>query len=112
MAGQEQVAAAFRSEHQRRLAATRELFKSYEAEIGNWMRANARWQDRTGNARNSLRAVSQFGDDVFRLVAQGGGPPDYVQFLELAMAGRYAIVRPALEHFAGLLYRDLVRVWS
>jgi hypothetical protein len=103
MAGQEAVIAAFRNEHQRRLQVTRDLFQSYAAEAGNWMRANAKWIDRTGNARNSLEGIEEFTDEVFRLILKGGGPPDYVQFLELSRGGKYAVVRPALEHFAGLI---------
>jgi hypothetical protein len=112
MAGQDQVAAAFQAAHDRRMAASRALLNSYAQEMGNWMSANARWVDRTANARNSLEGITEFTDDTLKVIAKGGGPPDYVEYLETAMAGKYAIIRPCLEHFAGLIIRDLKAIWS
>jgi len=112
MAGQGDVMSNMRRAHDQRVRASRALLRSYAAEIGNWMRANARWTDRTGNARNSLEGITDFSEDALRLFLKGGGPPDYMVFLELAHAGRYAIVRPALEQFSGRIYQDLVRIWQ
>jgi len=112
VAGQEAVVAAFLSEHNRRMAASQALLKSYAAEIGNHMRSNASWEDRTSNARDSLEALTEFTDDVLEIIAKGGGPPDYVQYLELSHAGKYAIVRPTMEVYSGRIYQDLVRIWS
>lgn len=112
MAGQEAVASAFIAMHNQRQAATNAILQSYAAEMGNWMRSGAKWTDRTGNARNSLSAVTEFTADVWRLTAMGGGPPDYVKYLELAHGAKYAIVRPCLLRFAGPILRDLRRIWS
>ena len=112
MAGQEQVMAAFVAEHNRRQGATNAILGSYAAEMENWMKDNAAWTDRTANARNSLSAEVEFMDDLWRLTAMGGGPPDYVQCLELAHGAKYAVVRPCLLHFAGDILRDLKRIWS
>ena len=111
MAGEDEVITALGQEHRRRVENMKTLLTSYAAEIGNWMRANAKWEDRTGNARASLGGVTAFSDDMLMLILQGG-PPSYVKFLELAMAGKYAVIRPALEHFAGPLFRDLKRAWE
>ena len=112
MAGQTQVEAAFIAEYNRRIDATRVLFDSYAQEITNWMQNNAKWTDRTANARNSLNAVVEFGMGVITLIAQGGGPPDYLKYLELANGGKYAIVRPGLLQFAPDILRDLKRIWQ
>ncbi len=112
MAGQAAVAMAFRTEHERRVTKSKVLLTWYAQDIGNHMRKNARWVDRTGNARASLRAVTQFTSDMLGVVLVGGGPPDYVKYLELAMAGKYAIIRPTLEAYAGRIYRDLVGIWT
>ena len=85
---------------------------AYALEMGNWMRSNARWKDRTANARNSLEAVTAFSDDVLTLTAKGGGPPPYVLYLETAHAGKYAIVRPCIEQFAGPIFKALRRIWA
>jgi hypothetical protein len=112
MAGQEAVVAAMRAEHNRRIDATRALLESFAAEMGNWMQSNAKWTDRTANARNSLNAVVEFGVDAVQLIAQGGGPPDYVKFLELAHGGKYAVVRPCLLRFAPDILKGLKRIWQ
>ena len=104
--------ANFQQAYERRMRRSQMILSSYAQEMGNWMRDNARWTDRTGNARNSLEAVTEFTDDTIKVIAKGGGPPSYVKWLELARAGKYAIVRPCLEHFAGRMYRDLRDVWS
>jgi len=112
MAGQDRVAAAFLAEHERRMGASRALLSSYAQEMGNWMRANARWVDRTANARNSLEGITEFTDDTLKVIAKGGGPPDYVKWLETARAGKYAIIRPCIMAFASRILRDLKTIWS
>jgi len=112
MAGQEAVKAAFMAEHNRRLEASKAVMNAYALEMGNWMRQNAQWTDRTANARNSLEALTEFGDTVLRIVAKGGGPPDYVEYLELSHAGKYAVIRPCIEQFSGRIYKDLRQIWT
>jgi len=112
MAGQAEMVTAFVREHERRVALSRDVLDSFAEEIGNEMKANARWEDRTGNARNSLEGVTEFTADVLRLIAKGGGPPDYVKYLELANAGKYAIVWPTLFAWSGRIYQELVEIWG
>lgn len=60
-----------------------------------WMRTNARWTDRTTNARNGLFAVvDPLERDAWLLVLSHSVP--YGIWLEVANSGQYAIVRPAL----------------
>ena len=112
MAEAEAVIGAFQREHEARMKKSQAAMDYWAGEIQNYMRENARWTDRTSNARNSLSAATEFTADTLTLIASGGGPPDYVVFLELAMAGKYAIVRPTMELYAGKIYQDLVRIWS
>jgi hypothetical protein len=68
--------------------------KYQAARSETWMRTNARWTDRTTNARNGLFAtVLEEGTDVWLLVLSHS--VSYGIWLEVANSGRYAIVRPA-----------------
>lgn len=65
------------------------------AQSETWMRTNARWTDRTTNARNGLFAtVDDLGRDAWLLVLSHS--VSYGIWLEVANSGKYAIVRPAL----------------
>lgn len=66
------------------------------AKSETWMRTNARWTDRTTNARNGLFATvdESLGKDAWLLVLSHS--VSYGIWLEVANSGKYAIVRPAL----------------
>jgi hypothetical protein len=60
-----------------------------------WMRTNAKWTDRTTNARNGLFAkVEDLQGDSWLMVLSH--TVSYGIWLEVANSGKYAIVRPAL----------------
>lgn len=84
-----------------------ELAESFAPRIEAWMKENAPWTDRTGNARQSLHT------EVIALVNEISiwlfGGVDYQIFLELKNAGRYAIIGPALDYWAQQVW-DAVRV--
>ncbi len=63
---------------------------------------NARWDDRTGNARQSLFAVTlKDGDNVVLILSHG---VDYGVFLELANQGNFAIIGPTLQqHYSEIM---------
>lgn len=63
-----------------------------------WMRSNARWIDRTGNARNGLRATTQISTNQVAVVLSHSVP--YGIWLEVRWSGRYAIIEPAINEFA------------
>lgn len=80
-------------------------------EIENWMQQNAPWTDRTGNARQSLYTeVEEVAGQMVRIILSHG--VYYGIFLELKNAGRYAIVNPALDHFAPKIWADVRRMLS
>jgi hypothetical protein len=64
-------------------------------EVENYMRVNAPWTDRTGNARNGLAArayeeAESVGIVLYHQVSYG-------IWLEVRWAGRYAIINPTIE---------------
>lgn len=60
-----------------------------------WMKENAPWTDRTGNARATLRTTTEHEAKVHHTIWLFGGVP-YQVWLEVRFAGRYAIIGPAI----------------
>lgn len=78
----------------------------YAPQIEAWMKNDAIWTDRTGNARQSLYAeTEQLIDGAFIAFDYG---VDYGFWLEYANEGRYAIIAPALNHWSPKVW-DSVR---
>ena len=72
----------------------------------DWMKSNAPWTDRTGNARATLAAYGLHGFDFHELHLHGGMP--YQIWLEIRWAGRYAIIGPAVK-YQGLALMNQLR---
>lgn len=77
-----------------------------------WMKANAPWQDRTGDARSELQGNIQFNSDseaasVIRIFLGHG--VDYGIHLELGMGGRFQIIKPGIDRLAAKLPESVVR---
>ncbi|MCG3208630.1 MAG: hypothetical protein FOGNACKC_02241 [Anaerolineae bacterium] len=72
-------------------------------------RRNAKWQDRTGNARSGLFAVArrEAAKDIVAIYLSHGHTIYYGIFLELARGGRYAIIVPTIEKHLPELKRML-----
>lgn len=76
--------------------------EGFVEEVQEYAQANAPWADRTGEARASLEAeVTTEGDSVLLILSHG---VDYGEWLETIQSGRYAIIMPTLEHFAGQIF--------
>ena len=87
------------------------IAQSTAPEIENWMKANAPWTDRTANARQTLYTeVNQVVQSMVEIVLSHG--VEYGIFLELSNAGKYAIIDPAIDHFAPILWSEVVRMLS
>jgi hypothetical protein len=72
------------------------------------MRRDAKWVDRTGNARSGLFAVAErAAGDVVTVYLSHGHTVDYGKWLELSHAGRYAIVMPTLQRYLPEIERML-----
>lgn len=63
---------------------------------GGYARDNAPWTDRTSNARNGLFATAERDRPRYRIIVGHSVP--YGIWLEVRFAGRYAIIRPTIDH--------------
>jgi hypothetical protein len=60
------------------------------------MKTGAKWTDRTGNARQTLRAAASHAADLsWHEIKLFGGMP-YQVWLEIRWGGRYAIIGPSI----------------
>jgi hypothetical protein len=78
--------------------AIRQTLEYWAARAVSQMRQNARWTDRTSNARNGLASQVYVGDDEAALVLFHTMP--YGIWLEVRWSGRYAIIGPTLNDIA------------
>jgi len=58
------------------------------------MKQGARWTDRTGNARATLKGDAKHMEFEDQIILHGGMP--YQIFLETMQGGKFAIIRPTL----------------
>lgn len=74
-------------------------------DLEKYMKANAPWQDRTGNARRSLNAkVEQKGQKITIILSN---PVYYGQYLEQGMGKRFAIIDPTIKTKSGEVMESL-----
>lgn len=66
----------------------------------SYMRENAPWTDRTGAARNGLRADVQVSTNKVALILYHSVA--YGVFLEVRWGGKYAILQPTMEVAGGI----------
>jgi len=89
----------------KKLAVLSLLAMYYAPQVQAWMKQNAPWTDRTGNARQSLHTWVETGrGSVILWLAHG---VDYGKWLELRWAGRYSVIGPAIDHFTPLVMDDV-----
>jgi len=94
-------------------AAIKQLANRYAPEIEAWMKSNAKWTDRTGNARQSLSTeVEELSSIAIGIVLGYGNDLDYGIFLELSNGGVWAIIGPALDYFAPKVWADVQALFS
>lgn len=74
-----------------------------------WMKQNAPWTDRTGNARSGLTAITEHQAKVHHTIWMFGRVP-YIIWLEIRHAGRYAIIVPAVLDQGPKLMRTFVKI--
>lgn len=87
------------------------ICQRWAAPAANWMKENASWTDRTGNARAALYTeVNEVVNSMVEFVMAGG--VDYQIWLEVRWAGKFAIVNPALDFFAPKVWADVQRLMS
>ena len=74
-----------------------------------WMRTNAPWTDRTGNARSGLGSATEHEPKVHHTLVLFGRVP-YQIWLEVRFAGRYAIIIPAILDQGPKMMRTMVKL--
>lgn len=83
------------------------IAQRWAPDIETWMKRNAPWTDRTGNARQTLNTeVLNLTNEIAVLMDHG---VEYGIFLELAHGGKYEIIGPALDEFAPRIMADVRR---
>jgi hypothetical protein len=91
-------------------AALYALMLSYAPRIEAWMKENAAWTDRTGNARQSLWAeAAELVSGAYVAFDHGVA---YGFWLEYANQGRYQIIAPALDKFSAEIWADVQRLFK
>jgi len=91
------------------------LARHRQPQITNWLKRNAFWTDRTGNARAGLATdvIAELTRITLLLTIgrhPNGGTLSYGSILELGHGGRYAIIAPAIDHWAPILLEDIRRL--
>jgi hypothetical protein len=67
----------------------------WDSQVEAYAKVNARWTDRSSNARNGLMGRSGVeGDTVYLVLAH---KMHYGIYLEVRWSGKYAIIQPTLE---------------
>jgi hypothetical protein len=87
-------------------------------EITQWMQENAVWEDRTGQARDLLRAdLVRFSDRTVQIIMhydpveeRKSGSKHYSLYLETMQAGAYAILGPALDEWGPRIVQDIQEI--
>jgi len=78
------------------IEACKAVLDYFQPIVESFAKQNAKWTDRTSNARQSLHSwVDQLSQDVVALYLSHG--MWYGVFLEAKYAGRYAIIWPTLQ---------------
>jgi hypothetical protein len=75
-------------------------------QIEQWMRQNASWTDRTGDARAGLRAELDVLTGIGIALAMRHGV-SYGMALETAYGSRFAILGPALDFWGAVIWQDI-----
>lgn len=76
----------------------------YSATRGQgYMKSNAKWTDRTGNARQGLRAITEHRPGQSVIILHHGVP--YGIWLETRFSGRYQIILPGLQFTGDMAMR-------
>lgn len=76
-----------------------------------WLRENAPWKDRTGNARSGLSAATRHVRKVSHSLILFGRMP-YNIWLEVRFQGRYAVIIPGLIDQGPKLMRTLNKLFA
>jgi hypothetical protein len=85
-----------------------QLFTYWSQRGSSQMRSNARWTDRTGNARQGLSGAVFESDEEIALVFFHR--VNYGIWLEVRWSGRYAIIGPTMAEIAPQIAQQIATV--
>jgi hypothetical protein len=81
--------------------AIRDLAEVYEGRFVDAAKGDAKWTDRTANARQGLSGTVLESGDIFEIILYH--TMDYGIYLEVANDGTYAIILPTIDRMAPAL---------
>ncbi len=91
--------------------AVRRIAEYWAAVFEAYAKENAPWTDRTGNARQGLYAtVVELAEDTVAVYLSH--TMDYGKWLELSVAGKWAIIWPTIEQHIPAVEKMLKEVFS
>ena len=94
-------------------AKVKQIALAYAPKIEDWMKEkeHAKWEDHTGNARQTLYTeVRELTGNIVELVLSHG--MWYGINLEMVRGGFFAVIDPAIDHWAPILWSEIVRMLS
>lgn len=91
-------------------AATYELLENFAPTIEAYAKQNAPWTDRTGHARQGLKASAD--KDGNKFILDLSHSVRYGVYLEVAHGAKYAIIIPTLDAHISKIDEKLQEIWS
>lgn len=85
------------------------ISKILAEKVSEWAKREARWTDRTGNARQLLHGKA-YNENVYTVVIAICHGVEYGKWLELAHEKRYAILAESLEKNKEMIFREWRKV--
>lgn len=108
--GGAEVARNLEAEMGRRTAAIYALLDNWGKQLEGQAKTKAPWTDRTGHARQGLHGgVFQEGPDLVLFLSHS---VEYGIWLELAHAGRYAVLKPTMEVNYPQIVATVKKLWE
>ena len=86
-----------------------QVMRFHEPQLASRARTDAKWKDRTGNARSGLNAKTMIvTPNVYALALYGS--VKYQIWLEVRWAGKYAVIMPTVRSYAPLVMASFVKL--
>lgn len=103
-----ELQAAYRQHGQKVMVAVKAVADYIATRCQEVMRRDAKWTDRTGNARNGLFSIAEMAaNDMVTIYLSHGHTIDYGIYLETIRGGAYAIIMPVMQRYYPQLMKML-----
>lgn len=87
----------------------KQVYESRKEEVEAWMKANAPWEDRTGDARASLHVELEEYLAQYVMNLMYGDAIYYDVYLEFDHGGKFSIVPTTMDYWAPELMHDVAQ---